>query len=257
MRSLLIAPADEKRLAEALKSGADGIVVDLACAAPAKRAGARAAAARFLIETRGRGAAPALIVRINALEFGRDRCRSRRGDDRRARRDPLARESSGPRAFNSFPPNSRCARLSSRSLTARPGSLPSPIRPSLYSACLPIAARARGLSASRGARSPRADIGAETDRDRLGDFFSPYRLARDLTLLAATAAGVAAIDGVFPNVRDLEGLRAETLAARRDGLPAKWRSTRLRPGSSTTSPPRSLPIEKQIRHSAGGSRPRR
>ena len=55
MRSLLIAPADEQRLAEALWSGADAIVVDLACAAPAERAGARATAARFLKETRGRG----------------------------------------------------------------------------------------------------------------------------------------------------------------------------------------------------------
>ena len=30
MRSLLIAPADEQRLAEALESGADAIIVDLA-----------------------------------------------------------------------------------------------------------------------------------------------------------------------------------------------------------------------------------
>ena len=30
MRSLLIAPADEQRLAEALKSGADAVIVDLA-----------------------------------------------------------------------------------------------------------------------------------------------------------------------------------------------------------------------------------
>ena len=37
MRSLLIAPADEQRLAEALKSGADAVVVDLARAAPDER----------------------------------------------------------------------------------------------------------------------------------------------------------------------------------------------------------------------------
>ena len=74
MRSLLIAPADEKRLAEALKSGADAVVVDLARAAPAEIAGARAAAARFLKGTRGRGGGgPMLIVRPNPLEFGRDR----------------------------------------------------------------------------------------------------------------------------------------------------------------------------------------
>ena len=44
MRSLLIALADEQRLAEALESGADAIIVDLAQAAPEERAGARDAA---------------------------------------------------------------------------------------------------------------------------------------------------------------------------------------------------------------------
>ena len=53
MRSLLIAPADEQKLAEALESGADAIIVDLARAAPAERAGARAATARFLEEASG------------------------------------------------------------------------------------------------------------------------------------------------------------------------------------------------------------
>ena len=67
----------------------------------------------------------------------------------------------------------------------------------------------------------RADIGAETDRDRLGDTLGPYRLARELTLLAATSARVAAIDTAFPDIRDMEGLRAEALAARRDGFTGK------------------------------------
>src|ERR1700722_11745942 len=70
MRSLLIAPADEQRLAEALQSGADAVVVDLPQAAPATRAGARAAAALFLKEARGKRGVPALIVRIHALDSG-------------------------------------------------------------------------------------------------------------------------------------------------------------------------------------------
>ena len=49
----------------------------------------------------------------------------------------------------------------------------------------------------------------------------PYRLARELTLLAATSARVAAIDAAFPTIRDLEGLRAEALAAQRDGFIGK------------------------------------
>ena len=55
----------------------------------------------------------------------------------------------------------------------------------------------------------------------LATLIGPYRLARDLTLLAATAARVPAIDAAFPDARDLEGLRAEALAARRDGFAGK------------------------------------
>ena len=47
MRSLLIAPADEQKLAEALESGADAIIVDLA-GARRRKGRARAAAAQFL-----------------------------------------------------------------------------------------------------------------------------------------------------------------------------------------------------------------
>src|ERR1700679_2678160 len=70
MRSLLIAPADEQKLAEALESGADAIIVDLAGAAPAERAGARATTARLLKAVRGRAGGPVLIVRANALDSG-------------------------------------------------------------------------------------------------------------------------------------------------------------------------------------------
>ena len=67
----------------------------------------------------------------------------------------------------------------------------------------------------------RADVGAESDRDHDGAYAGAFRLARDLTLLAAAAAGVAAIDAAFADVADLTGLRAEAIAARRDGFSAK------------------------------------
>jgi len=70
MRSLLIAPADEQWLAEALGSGADAVVVDLASAALATRAGARAVAARFLINARRQGGVLSLLVRTHALDSG-------------------------------------------------------------------------------------------------------------------------------------------------------------------------------------------
>lgn len=66
-----------------------------------------------------------------------------------------------------------------------------------------------------------ADIGAETNRDAAGQYTAPYRLARSLTLLAAAAAGVDAIDSVYTDFRDFDGLAAECRDAGRDGFSAK------------------------------------
>ena len=46
MRSLLIAPADEQKLAEALKSGADAIIVDLAQGGAGRKGGGAGRARR-------------------------------------------------------------------------------------------------------------------------------------------------------------------------------------------------------------------
>jgi citrate lyase subunit beta / citryl-CoA lyase len=107
-------------------------------------------------------------------------------------------------------------------------------------------ASARLMGVAWSAEALRADIGAEMDRDRPGGLLGPYRLARELTLLAATSARVAAIDTAFLNIRDLEGLRAEALAARRDGFTGK---IALDPGQvgviNDVFPSRSLPVEKE------------
>ncbi|MDE3175653.1 MAG: hypothetical protein KGM15_06015, partial [Pseudomonadota bacterium] len=50
---------------------------------------------------------------------------------------------------------------------------------------------------------------------------SPLRLARDLTLFAARAAGTLALDAPYPDVDDLDGLRIEAQAARDDGFDGK------------------------------------
>ena len=64
----------------------------------------------------------------------------------------------------------------------------------------------------------------------------PYRLARDLTLLAAASAGVAAIDAAFADIGDAGGPARRGGSPRgATGLPAKWRSTRRKRASSTTS----------------------
>ena len=67
-----------------------------------------------------------------------------------------------------------------------------------------------------GAEDLSADIGAETNRGEDGAWSAPFQLARNLTLMAAAAAEVDAIDTINAHFRDLEGLARECREARRE-----------------------------------------
>lgn len=69
-----------------------------------------------------------------------------------------------------------------------------------------------------GAEDLSAAVGATATRDDKGEWLPPYQLARSLCLFAAAAAGVAAIDTVYTNFGDQEGLRRYASDARRDGF---------------------------------------
>jgi citrate lyase subunit beta / citryl-CoA lyase len=65
------------------------------------------------------------------------------------------------------------------------------------------------------------EFGGTSSRDAQGGFLEPYRLARTLCLAASAAARVAAIDTVFPDFRNPEGLRREAEDAARQGFAGK------------------------------------
>ena len=77
-------------------------------------------------------------------------------------------------------------------------------------------ARLAGLT--WGAEDLSAALGATTNRDTSGEWAYTYRMARSLVLLAAKAAGVQAVETVYTDFRDTEGLRASSLAAAREGF---------------------------------------
>ena len=245
MRSLLLVAADEIQLAEALKSGADAVIVDLARATPATRAGARAAAVGFIKKTRGCGGGPALIVRTNALNLGETDS------------DLDAVMAGAPDAIL-LPGSLGAASVQqlSTKLAVREADLSLADGATRIIAVADTARSLFGMASYRGssarlmgiawsAESLRADIGAEADRDGLGDCFGPYRLARDLTLLAATSAGVPAIDAPFADLGDAEGLRRQALAARRDGFTGKMAIDPAQVGViNEVFPSRSTPIAK-------------
>ena len=66
-----------------------------------------------------------------------------------------------------------------------------------------------------------ADVGASVNRSEDQQYLAPFELARSLCLFAAAAAGVPAIDTVFTDFKDMEGLEREALTAERMGFTAK------------------------------------
>lgn len=69
-----------------------------------------------------------------------------------------------------------------------------------------------------GAEDLSAAIGASTNLDPSGGWALTYRIVRSQCLLAAHAAGVQAIDTLYVDYRDEEGLRASCRASRAEGF---------------------------------------
>jgi citrate lyase subunit beta/citryl-CoA lyase len=224
MRSLLFVPADdEKKLGKGLATGADALILDLEDAVSAPRkAAARTLAAQYLSDTRPRQDRPLLYVRVNALDTGlwEDDVaavgalpdgillpKARSGEDVHTLSIALnhAEERAGA-------PTGRTRIIAL--VTETPISL---LRLDSY-----VAASTRLDGLTWGAEDLSAVLGARTNREQDGrTWTSPFRLARDLCLFTAAAAGVRPIDTVFVNFRDEEGLRLECGAAVRDGFTAK------------------------------------
>jgi citrate lyase subunit beta / citryl-CoA lyase len=69
-----------------------------------------------------------------------------------------------------------------------------------------------------GAEDLSTAIGASTNLDANGEWSFTYKMVRSMTLLAAHASGVQAIDTLFVDFKDDAGLRASCRAARAEGF---------------------------------------
>lgn len=224
MRSLLLVPADApKDLERALASAADALVVDLEdSVAPAAKARARGAAAEFLRKAGASTARPRLYVRVNGAATGLL-------EDDLAAVVPTAPDGVVlPKAAG----GTDIVRLSAKLAVAEAeAGLPDGATKIIalatetaaalfamgtYADCSP-----RLTALTWGSEDLAADLGAETNRLADGSHAEPYRLARSLTLAAAAAANVPAIDSIYTRYRDLDGLWTEAEAARRDGFSGK------------------------------------
>jgi citrate lyase subunit beta/citryl-CoA lyase len=81
-------------------------------------------------------------------------------------------------------------------------------------------ASARFAGLTWGAEDLAADTGAIATRID-GGWTEPVRIVRSLALFGAAAAGVPAIDTVYTDFHDLDGLTQESAAAARDGFSGK------------------------------------
>lgn len=223
MRSLLFVPGDsERKLEKGFSSGADAVIVDLEdSVAPRDKAAARRIAAGFLAarrETEG----PAVYVRVNDLGSGMT-------DDDLAALIPARPHGIMLPKANGGPDVQRLS-VRLRVHEAENGLPDGAIKvlpivtetaAGVLAASTYAGASARLAGLTWGAEDLSAAIGARAARTGDGRYTDVFRLARALTLLAASAAEVAAIDTVFPDFRDRAGFEAECAEAERDGFTGK------------------------------------
>jgi citrate lyase subunit beta / citryl-CoA lyase len=225
MRSLLFIPADdEKKLGKGLATGADALILDLEDAvSPPRKATARKLAAQYIAETRQREVRPRLYVRINALDtkLWQDDVAGVAGALPDGILLPKARSGEDVHTL-SIALNHEEERSGAPVGSTRILALVTETPISLLQLHTYVGSSARLDGLTWGAEDLSAVLGARSNREDDGRAWtSPYRLARDMTLFTAAAAGVQAIDTVFVNFRDAEGLRQECRAAARDGFTGK------------------------------------
>jgi citrate lyase subunit beta/citryl-CoA lyase len=209
LRSLLFVPGDRPdRFAKAAASGADALILDLEdSVAPERKEFARSAVAEWLLEEH---ALPA-FVRVNPLEGGLTRVDL--DAVMPARPDALVL----PKAEGA---TSVEALLHMVGEADAPPILPiaseTPAAIFELGSYRKVSGALAGLT--WGAEDLPAAIGASAAREADGSYTAPYEMVRSLTLFGAHAAGVAAIETVFPSIEALDALAAYVARARRDGF---------------------------------------
>jgi len=221
MRSFLFVPADSgPKLDKAMASGADAVIIDLEDSiTPERKPQARAAALEFLKTAGAAKQRPRLLVRINGLDTGMTDA------------DLGAIVAGKPDAvvFPKAEGGASVVHLDAK-LTAQEAIAGVPegqikilaqaveSAAGLFSAGNFRNASPRLIGLTWGPEDLSAELGAEANRDANGELTEPYRLARSICLYAAAAAKLPAIETVYVDFRNSDGLRRDTEASRRDGF---------------------------------------
>ncbi len=217
LRSLLFVPADsEKKLAKAKGSPADALILDLEDSVSAdNRPAARALVREFLKDAHPQS----VWVRINPVgsdDFIRD-------IEAVAASNPagfVVPKPDGPHVLNIVDAHlitrETQAGLPHGSIRLLPVATETPV--SVLSLQDYRSPPPRLAALTWGAEDLAAALGAATNRGADGEFLLTYRIVRSLCLIAARAAGVAAIETLHADFRDAKGLERAARAAQREGF---------------------------------------
>jgi len=219
MRSWLFVPGDsERKFAKARTCGADVLILDLEdSVAPDAKDVARRHVAGLLNDTGARDWH--FFVRINPLD----------GDLTLADLVAVVK----PGLDGVLIPKANGAEDIVRighyldALELRSGMPPNTVRIAVVATETPAAmfalasyapAHPRLVALTWGAEDLAAAVGASDNKDADGGWTAPYVQARAMCLFGAANAGVAAIDTLHADFRDMEGLATDCRRARRDGF---------------------------------------
>ena len=217
MRSWLFAPGDsEKKMGKAIASDADIALLDLEdSVVPERKAEARAMVAEAIAACDNRAR---VWVRINPLSGGLTE----------ADLDAIMAAGPGgvflPKAEGGEDVATLDAMLTAREEAAgiAPGSTKVAALVTETAAAMfttgTYAGAPRLVAMSWGAEDLSSELGARVQRGENGEYLPIFELARSLCLLGAVKAGVAPIETVQPEFRDLEALEKRARAVRAQGF---------------------------------------
>lgn len=208
LRSLLFVPGDRpERFDKALASGADVVILDLEDSVSAQNKPVARDAVHDFVARRATDAT--LVIRINPLTT------SACEDDLVALGNINPFAIMLPKAEGAASVRQLAGRLSS-AVPILPIATETPAAIFEVGSYRDVASHLVGLT--WGAEDLPAAMGAATAREADGRYTAPYELARSLVLFGAHAAAVPAIETIYPDFRDLDGLAAYAARARRDGF---------------------------------------
>ena len=222
MRSFLFVPADsERKLAKGPSSKPDGLILDLEdSVATDRKTLARDMALAYLRGATRSG--PKLYVRVNALDTGLTL-----GDlavVMQGRPDGIV----FPKCVGQTDLNLLAtyldafeAREGTQAGTTRILTIATESAAAILALTAAPAKHARLMGHSWGGEDLMADLGALAKGPTPGVYDDTFKFARTVNLLASVAAGVTAYDTVYPDIKNIDGLRAESQDAKRMGYGGK------------------------------------